>query len=491
MKCFTLFIVGEKIMKKLLLAAVICLVAIVPASAAKVGISGSLLTEAFTTMDYDLDNDARGDFGQLRQDAEMDFTFQLSDNVLGVIDLRANNMLVNSGFADVLNVNQAYVQAKEFLYAPLTMTIGKQKMHYALRGDGMSMWLGYDAANAGITGDFDPVPVGFKGTLNYQNLIIDLFIMKYVESAAHPMAAGDTDLYGFNVDYWLSEDVDNLVNFYFGFLNDDASADGNVIASDGVVDFIADAADDGMINDSVARRFTSDVWNNYVGIVGLGVDYFLLSNALELTGEVAVQFGALNSTEEGGYESADLFAWAVDLAARYDWASVNYKPWIELSFALRSGQSDDDDKITAWQPLMENNDKTLLVEGDDQLGMGIDATGNDLASGYYAIRLGGGASFTDKISGNILFAVFGDMTNEDVPVNSVGAATDDNMIGFEVDLGVDYAYSENLSMGLDLGIFAPGSGCESENVPAALAAAVKPADASTAFGVLFTTALSF
>lgn len=477
-------------MKKLLLAAVISLVAIVPASAAKVGISGSLLTEAFTTMDYDLDSDAKGDFGQLRQDAEMDFTFQLSDNVLGVIDLRANNMLVNSGFADVLNVNQAYVQAKEFLYAPLTLTVGKQKMHYALRGDGNSMWLGYDAENAGITGALDPVPVGFKGTLNYQNLIIDLFIMKFVESAAHPMVAGDTDLYGFNVDYWLSEDVDNLVNFYFGFLNDDASADGNIVASDNALDNTTAAlVAAGAI--PPGTNTTSGDWNNYVGIVGLGVDYFMLNNALELSGEVAVQFGALNSTEEDGYDSADLFAYAFDLAVRYDWAGVNYKPWVELSFALRSGQTDDDDKITAWQPLMENNDKTLLVEGDDQLGMGIDATGNDLASGYYAIRLGGGASFTDKISGDILFAVFGDMTNEDVPMNSVGAATEDDMIGFEVDLGVDYAYSENLSMGLDLGIFAPGSGSESENVPAAVAGLVKTDDASTAFGVLFTTALSF
>ena len=447
-------------MKKLLLAAVISLMAVVPASAAKVGISGSLLTEAFATMDYDLDSDTASDFGQLRQDAELDFTFQLSDNVMGVLDLRANNMAVNNT-ANALYVNQAYVQAKEFLYPALTMKIGKQKMHYALRGDGNSMWLGYDPENqlmVPLGGAGDSVPVGFKGTLNYDNLIVDIYYMKYLEAVAR---TGDLDLYGFNVDYWLSEDVDNLVNFYFGFVNDDSAADGNVIASDTVIDAIAGTS--------------SGDWHNYVGIVGLGVNYFLLDNALELAGEVAVEFGSLNATEEDGADSADLFAYALDLAVRYDWVNVNYAPWAELSVALRSGQTDDDDKVTAWQPLFENNDKTLLVEGNDQLGLA------NLSSGYYGIRLGGGASFTEKISGDILFAVFGDLTDDEVPVNSVGVNSEDNMIGFEVDLGADYAYSENLSMGIDLGVFAPGS-------------ATEPAGADSndaAFGVLFTTALDF
>lgn len=440
-------------MKKLIvLVALVSLAAVMPLrAAAEVGISGSLLTEAFARMDYDLNSDVPGDVGQLRQDAELDFTVKLADNVEAAIDLRANNMRIN-GTQNVMLVNQAYVKATEFLYNPLTVTIGKQKMHYSLRGDGNALWLGYDAANAGIVNGFgfDIVPVGFKFTLNYNQIVADIYYMKYLEAAAR---FGDADLYGFNLDYWLAEGSSNLVNFYFGMINDDGS---NVL---GVP--IVGA-------------------NNYVGIVGLGIDYFLLDKALELTGEVAIEFGSLDRYAA----DASLFAYAFDLAVRYDWKNVNFKPWAELSFALRSGEGDDNDKSNAWLPLMENNDKTLLAEGDDQLGLG--NVNQEVDSGYTAIRLGGGAQFTEKISSYILFAVFMNMTNENTPVavSPLGGLVNDNdksMIGFEVDLGSEYKYSENLAFGLDLGIFAPGSATE---VPGG-------ASTDTAFGVLFTTKLSF
>ncbi len=411
-------------------------------TAADISVGGEMFTLWLNRIDYDLDNDASGDVGMFRQDLELDFTFKLTDTVRGVIDLRTSNLLVNNAVDanNVMHVKQAYIGVKEFFYKPLSLKIGKQVLHYSLRGDGNALWLGYQACNSLDNPGRDLAPVGFKGTFDYDNLSVDVFTVKYLESAAR---TGDLDVHGLNVDYWLSEDSDSLINVGFGLVNDDNSA----------MPVYAMNADKSM-----------------VGVFTAGVDYFLLDNALELAGDFGIQFGKLGEHTV----DQDLFAYAFDLTVCYNFHTVRFAPWLELSASVRSGENDDNDKSGAWQALFENNDKTLLVEANNCISL------YNLNSGYYAIRLAGGGKFTAKFSAKTILAVYGDMTDDSLAANAVGVNTDDNMIGFEWDVCTKYSITKNLFMCPNFGVFFPGNATEAAGQ-----------DSDPAIGFMFKTQLNF
>jgi hypothetical protein len=194
-----------------------------------------------------------------------------------------------------------------------------------------------------------------------------------------------------------------------------------------------------------------------VWTIGLGVDYFW--NNFEFYGELYFQFGnwwdetdlpAMMPWMDADEDTIDQSAWAGYLGAKYTFADVTAKPWIDLSFTYISGDEGDvSDSSPENGDFMsyENNNATMIVE-DSLLGLDID-------SNYWKIMLDLGASFKlheeNDFVINLTWAWFQlidepnrlglpEPTAATVAGNDTWDINDD--LGHEIDLKFSWAYSK-------------------------------------------------
>jgi len=160
----------------------------------------------------------------------------LSDNVsttVGLINERAwngeNNNSAGTDFSPDTGVELylASVTLREFLYSPLTVTVGRQIFNYGnglVMGDGgvnnqATENLQFIAQDLTMRTSYD----GIKAVLDYKPLTIDLFYFKNGQSSTNGFWGGDkssSDVYGFNANYQLSDPMNTLLEVYmFSRLN--------------------------------------------------------------------------------------------------------------------------------------------------------------------------------------------------------------------------------------------------------------------------------
>ncbi|HOL35268.1 MAG TPA: hypothetical protein PKW86_05285, partial [bacterium] len=130
--------------------------------------------------------------------------------------------------------------------------------------------------------------------------------------------------------------------------------------------------------------------------------------------------------------------------------ATNMNPVVSVGYADFSGQKATATDQKAWVPVFPSNIASrvgkiaypaLFSNGEGNYNIG---TG----SGVRALKLGLGLQPTEKVG---LTLDWFNLTAKET------AAGIDDSVGNEIDLGVNYAYSEDLSLGLDLGYLIAGS----------------------------------
>jgi len=408
-----------------------------------VKVSGDLLMRAINRSNFtlcDSDSDYKYKVGGLMSTVRVRVDADLTDNVVATVrllnerswgtnDLGLSGDMppiiaaiyngVIGGASDAVVIDLAYVTLKEFLYSPLTLTVGRQELRF---GNGL------------VIGDVDTnllaaewqVPLdlsarkafdAIRATLNYDPIIVDLVYAKIAEVAPWWMylygepEKNDTDLYGVNI----ASDLKDLgitgkgELYYFGKINRLPVYDGD-------------------------KKDT-------VNTIGMLVSGKIVDN---LTGslEFAYQFGKY--TVDG--DDDDRSAYALQAILGYNF-QTNYAPNLSVSYTYLSGDKNTrDDKERYWDPMYEdqtpNNIVNALFPNTNVSCFNIMGSMKPKEDLILAANLGF-YSLAQKLSG---------MSS----VYFYDSLADKKDLGIALDLTATYDYTEDVQLGLTWGMFDPG-----------------------------------
>ena len=138
------------------------------------------------------------------------FDADLTDNVSATVRLLNERDWSQDGAElETIYVDLAYITLREFFYSPLTLTIGRQELHF-----GNDLIVGDpDTNNLDMAGDLTDADLSarksfdaIRGTLDYDPLVIDLIWAKIDENTFVGTGTGtpekdDEDLMGMNARY--------------------------------------------------------------------------------------------------------------------------------------------------------------------------------------------------------------------------------------------------------------------------------------------------
>jgi hypothetical protein len=159
---------------------------------------------------------------------------------------------------------------------------------------------------------------------------------------------------------------------------------------------------------------------------------------IDYNAEVAYQFG--DTKTDGDYE-----AWTLNLMAGYNFTDVQWTPRVELEYTYFSG---DDDRL--------DNDEEAFTRlfsdvhyGELNLGGDLDADATNL----HILRIGASAVPVEKLTVSADLLVFL-LAEDEGGLGSNGAfvfgntqiSDDDDSVGYELDIVVDYEYTEDLNL---------------------------------------------
>lgn len=456
--------------------AVLALAFAVPAFAAvqNVKVSGDIITRYIMRNDFDLTK-GNGETGEdevgvfnsvvrLRVDAD------LTDNVQTTIRLiNERDWTDNDSTNTDIDLDLAYVTLKEFLYSPLTLTIGRQELHFGndmIIGDGVgnpdadavSGGIGTNQTtnysetpgyNEGINGDlayrksFDAV----RATLNYDPLVIDLVYAKIEKGNDDPEEDGvggitgprnndDINLWGVNAGYKFEDKWGTFAEGYFWSKNNGALK----YAS-------ADAADKADVVHTIGGRVSTNP-----------------NSKLHLEQELAYQFGKKLSPASEPEIVRDRSAWAAQsvIMVTPGW---KHDPTMGLIYSYFSGDANRDSNTLstaagktyhAWDPMFENQ-----VNGSIINALFPQSNAHNLD---FSLTLK--PSFLEDITVKadyiyLLLAKRGTLTGtanmNDYDGDGYTFQANKKELGHEFDLNITYDYTEDVQFGLLTGLFWPGN----------------------------------
>jgi len=415
-----------------------------------VKVSGDLLMRAVSRNDFTLLKDYKYKVGGLMSTLRVRIDADLTDNVSTTVRLLnerswgsdfsstdlseegGNGRLIAKifGAGPGIDVDLAYVTLKEFLYSPLTLTVGRQELRFGnglIIGDVDSNIL---AINPGVPFDLSARKAfdAMRATLSYDPLVIDLIYAKVSEhdlwwAPRKGSEKNDTDLYGVNI----ASDLKDLgitgkgELYYFGRINKYP-----------------------VYNDDTGKKDTCNT-------IGMLVSAKIKDN---LTGslEYAYQFGKAISEDESYNRSA--FALQAILGYNFQ---TNYAPNLSLGYTYLSGDKDtSDNKCRLWDPMFEDQTPNNIVNaifpntGVQAFNiMGSLKPKEDLTLaanfGYYLLA--------QKIEGDFIPSVYGDF----------GIDSSHTAMGTALDLTATYDYTEDVQLGLTFGMFSPGKALKDSN----------------------------
>ena len=416
-----------------------------------------------------------GDIDVLALDRQLSFTSQraettlasitrvrvdadLTDNVVATVRLLNERYwgeyyatAAYSSGQDNIDLDLAYVTLKEFLYSPLTLTVGRQEIHF---GNDMivgasstnnltssaSQFFGTIDKDLSVRKSFDAI----RATLNYDPLVLDFVVAQITKDAQlnnngasqTALNADDQDtLVGVNANYTLNKTT--MIEAYFWQRRMTE-------------------------NDKTPGMSALDYKKDITNVPGARIVAKPIDN-LTLQLEGAFQFGTAVNT----LVTQNRKAFAVEAAATYDLKNCKeigrYKPTVTALYAYFSGDkingSTGTTKTThAWDPMYENQKfgdiaNAIFLQSDASiLGGNITIKPMDdvaLKAEYYAFWLAddiaNGAAITNVATGEPMLM------------------TDNKFLGQEVDLSATYDYTEDVQFGLLWGIFNSGDAFAKQN----------------------------
>jgi len=425
-------------MKRIALALVILfgISAVGLAAVENIKISGDITAQAVARdLSLGLTGNAKDSESFFLSQVRLRFDADLTENVAAVVQLINERLWGeesdNSSKTDI-DLDLAYVVMKNFLYDPLTLTVGRQNLKF-----GRGLIVGDPdtdnavATDTGLSGIADDLSLrksfdAIRATLDFSPLVVDLVFARVRENNTNE--DDNVDLYGVNANYQLS-DKTTVEGYFFAKDNDQVSTSGDT--------------------------------NNDVYTIGLRGETSVLSDdKLQLYGEYAYQFGEREVTAHGGDSHDSVHAWALQLGADYLFKN-SYNAKLGICYTYLSGDDDaNDNDYEAWNPMFEDQrvGEIANILFDNSNVQGIKVSGSlqprediTLAADYYYLRL------AEKLSGSTY------TPTSLVASNKYAINSDKKELGSELDVSVAYDYTEDVQLKLIGGWFFPGDFFDGSN----------------------------
>jgi len=450
-----------------LFCALFVFAAAVPAFAAvqNIKVSGDILARYIGRNDFDLTKggtDAQDQKDQisffnsvirLRVDAD------LTDNVAATIRLiNERNWEQNTVSNSDIDLDLAFVTLKEFLYSPLTLTIGRQELHFGndmIIGDGVgnpdsnavsggigtNQTTNYTEATGygSVNGDlayrkaFDSI----RATLNYDPLVIDVVYAVIDHNTITGANSNDwINLYGINAAYQFSDKWNTLAEGYFWSKDDSAEKYSGVDKLDSV--------------QTIGGRIST-----------------MPTSKLNLQQEMAFQFGKKLSPAGASTVERDRSAWASQSVVMYT-PGWKYTPTVGLIYSYFSGDADrdsssnpnSDKKYHAWDPMFENQTNGHIINAlfPQSNAHNIDLMGKFSPIEDVWLQLDYVYLLMAKAP-----AMSGALNMNDYDGTGYYFNAGKKELGQEIDVNLVYNYTEDVQLGLLCGWFFPGKAIASED----------------------------
>ncbi len=405
-----------------------------------VKVSGDILVSGVAREHFNLAAGASGDKQNIDQSFLMSqvrlrVDADLTDNVMATVRLINERVwngqydTASSGTSNI-DLDLAYVTLKEFLYSPLTLTVGRQEMRF---GNGLII------GNAKVASGVVNIPTdlterkafdAIRATLNYDPLVVDLVYAKVRQSST--IRNNDIYLAGVNATYALNKKTD--VSAYYWLKTDNFAA-------------------------------TSDSRGDADKVNTLGI--LVSSRPIEdlvLSLEGAYQFGKYDDTGVPTTAYSQRRSYAIQAMADYTFAKVKTIPKVGGSFTYLTGnKSAAQTSQGSWDAMFYDqklgNIFYTLIPFTDLLAYNLKASCKpvedltlSLLYGWYdfAEQKDGDAGVTWTYSSAHRY----DGTNLYYSGNSL--RNNKSHLGDEIDITAIYDYTEDVQFGLTAGIFVPG-----------------------------------
>ena len=371
---------------------------------------------------------------RLRIDAD------LTENVSTTIRLlNERDWSQEAGTSNDIVIDLANVTLKEFLYSPLTLTIGRQELHF-----GNDFIVGDPDRNNNVAGTsltdadlsskkaFDAI----RATFDLDPLVLDIFYAKVDENTVVPVRAvdadekDDVDLWGVNGRYDFGGNWDTIGELYYFGKIDNSVRDTNTV-----------------------NNMKKTAIHNIGGRVEISP-----KERLNLQGELTYQFG--RNTANATDTQVRHEAWAGQGIARYA-LDMKYDPVLMAIYSFYSGNKTGTGTSGTWDPMFENQTSGHIA--------------NVLCdpSNFHVVNLRGSLIPLEDLTLTLDFVwialaktinqggVLQTFDPAHTAVNRI--ATGKDHVGNELDIALTYDYTEDVQLGLLAGIFFPGDALDSAN----------------------------
>lgn len=455
----------------------------VPAFAAvqNVKVSGDILARQITRNNFDLTK-GDGTVGEdeisvfnsvvrLRVDADLTDNVSTvvrlinernwdSNEALNDVNLQSGEKTINDDTNTDIDLDLAYVTMKEFLYSPLTLTVGRQELHFGndmIIGDGVgaparlfvsggvgtNQTTNYMEATGygGVNGDlayrkaFDAV----RATLNYDPLVIDVVMAKLEENRVREgESADDIDVYGINAAYKFSDKWGTMAETYYW-----AKINSNNECSD--ISGVTQSPKSDQVHTFGARVSTMPM------------------KTLNLQQEIAWQGGRkwLSATPTLG-ATRDRNAWAAQSLIMY-MPKIKYDPTFGLIYSYFSGDAsltntDPNKEWHQWDPMFENQTAGSIINAlfPQANAHNIDVMMKLTPMEDVTLQ----ADYVYLCMAKANSATITNLMNNDYGTAASASGMDfyanKKELGQELDVKLTYDYTEDVQFGLLAGWFFPG-----------------------------------
>ena len=392
-------------------------------------VSGDITARFLFRDDLDLDGSDDGTTVGAGSDSDdffmstvgLNVAADLTDNVSATIRLvNQRDWTANNTDTSDINLDLAYVTLSEMLYAPLTLTIGRQDLWFG-KGFivGSALLAGsVDQDNSISANEYSDLTAfdAIKATLDYNPLTINLVYAKITEGT-DVETNDDIDLGGINVGY------------IFDYKNSEAEA------------YLFRKQD---------RSVSPSSYTDTLGLRGSIIPI----DSLNLFGEVAYQMGKFQRASD---TTNDREAWAVDVGADYTFNTFAWEPNLALEYIYYSGDVTGELRgdYNTWDPMYRGKFDTLIHEFQTTLYATDDANDEAASGNQHQFLVTGTIKPLDSLTASLLYAYF--------KADEVYVAGRDDEIGSEVDLKLTYDYTQDVQFGLIAGWFIPGDYYQSPN----------------------------
>ncbi|MBU0709205.1 MAG: alginate export family protein, partial [Candidatus Omnitrophica bacterium] len=371
----------------------------------------------------------------------------------------ADNLTARINNSDV-SLDLAYMTMKEFLYSPLTLTVGRQNLKFGnglIIGDpdtnGISdghlttaRYLPNSLDDLSLRKAFDAI----RATLDYDPLVVDLVYSDVDENAVG--LEDDTTLMGVNASYMVNNDLTTEAYLW----QRTRRVAGTTPATPAPL--LNEEDQDENLRTIGARAAYTGIENMTLGIEGAFQfgDHF--SNTVLYPDELGANATALKNRK--------VTAYAIQAVANMVMPNKKYTPVIGGSYTYLSGDNylSDSDNYHGWSAMYEDQaggtlfNKIMGYSNAQLFNLnGTVRPWEDVAVrlDYYYLRLNKPYSIAAVAAPVTLSGVTGDPTYI--------MQGDKKDLGNEVDLNITYDYTEDVQLGLNYGVFMPGDAFAKNN----------------------------